>query len=439
MNYLIEASSLLLGFAAVFHFLLDGDNAYRFHRWYLMGSLLAAVTIPVIALPDPIVIETRSYELLSPVLFEWESNSQGVEQAGIVSFWSLLLSLLIWTFWSGVIYRAYFFVRQVHKLVRNIRRGELVKGLSYQLVLLPGQVPIHSFGPYVFVGKADYREGRVEEELIQHELAHIQQKHTWDILTVELISIFFWFHPLIKYYRAAIKLNHEHLSDQAVVKKGVDVIYYQQLLLKNICTYQTNPLASPLHFSFTKKRFQMMPKHLMATEGRHKRWLVLPLALLFLVLSNINLTGQEEIKEIPPPPPPVKKEAFDRPPPPPPVQAFVEKQPTAQQLQDWQNEKEYGVWMDGKRMENAQLKEMQPADFGWFSVARLLKGAVNYGKHSYQVDVFSKAYFEQHLKNKQPTQVRRVHPVSVKEKSAPVEKQKPLPVIREVKPKSKQS
>ncbi len=438
MNYLIEASLLLLGFAAVFHFLLDGDNAYRFHRWYLIGSLLAAVTIPVIALPDPIVIETASYEMLNPVFSEWDHSSQGEEEAGLSNAWKLLLNLLIWIFWLGVIYRAYFFVRQLQNLVLNIRRGELVRGLPYKLVLLPGKVPIHSFGAFVFLGDAEYREGRVEEELIQHELAHIQQRHTLDILTVELMQIFFWFHPLIKYYRAAIKLNHEHLSDQAVVKMGVDVIYYQQLLLKNICTYQTNPLASPLHFSFTKKRFQMMPKHLMATEGRHKHWLVLPFILLFLVLSNINLTGQEEIKEIPPPPPPVKKEAFDRPPPPPPVQAFVEKRPTVQQLQDWQNEKEYGVWMDGKRMQNVLLAEMKPADFGWFSVSRLLKGAVNYGKHNYQVDVFSKAYFEQHLKNKKPALARKMKPVSVKEKPVPVEKKKPLPVIREIKPKSKQ-
>ncbi len=440
MNYLIEASLLLLGFAAVFHFLLDGDNAYGFHRWYLVGSLLASLVIPLIAWPAPIVIETANYALLPDLLPGAADEGVRADELSTISFRSVLLTLLIWGFWLGVIYKTFVFTQQLYGLLANIRKGQLLERSTFTLVLLPGHIPIHSFGKYVFAGELDYLDGKVEQELIQHELAHIQQRHSWDIIALELIHIFFWFHPLIKYYRAAIKLNHEHLSDQAVVKTGVDVIYYQQLLLKNICTYQTNPLASPLHFSFTKKRFQMMPKHLMATEGRHKRWLVLPFTLLFLVLSNINLTGQEEIKEIPPPPPPVKAEAFDRPPPPPPVKAFVEKRPTVQQLEDWQNEKEYGVWLDGKRMENAQLKEMKPADFGWFSVARLLKNAVNYGKHTYQVDVFSKTYFEQHLKNKKPVLVTKVKPVSVQEKSAPVEieKKKPLPVIREIKPKSKQ-
>jgi|GEM_PF-2365767 len=400
MNYLIEASLLLLGFAAVFHFLLDGDNAYRFHRWYLMGSLLASLLIPIITWPSPIVIETVSYELL-PTLFPIEGNENFVATGtGAFSVRSVVITLLIGTFWLGVIYKAFLFARQLYHLMANIRSGKSVQGNTYRLVLLPGQVPIHSFGTYVFAGQADYQAGKVEEELIQHELAHIQQRHTWDILTLEVIHIFFWFHPIINYFRAAIKLNHEHLSDQAVVKRGVDVIYYQQLLLKNICTYQTNPLASPLHFSFTKKRFQMMPKHLMATEGRHKRWLIMPFILLFLTLSNIDLTGQEEIKEIPPPPPPVKKEAFDRPPPPPPVKVFKEKHPSTQQLQDWQNAKEYGVWLDGKRIENTALQGMSTEDIGWFHVSRLLKGAKNYGVHTYQVDTYSQAYFEKNLKDR---------------------------------------
>ncbi|MBX2876694.1 MAG: hypothetical protein KTR30_31550 [Saprospiraceae bacterium] len=435
MTYLIEASLLLLGFATVFHFLLDGDNAYQFHRWYLVGSLLASLVIPLIVWPRPIIIETANYQLLPHVFPLENAESQVSESLGQLNFMSIVFTVLFCAFWLGVIYKAFLFGRQLYGLLANIRRGELVKGNGYKLVLLPGQVPIHSFGLYVFAGRADYQAGKVEAELIQHELAHIQQRHTWDILTVELIHIFFWFHPILKYFRTAIKLNHEHLSDQAVVKEGVDVIYYQQLLLKNICTYQTNPLASPLHFSFTKKRFQMMPKHLMATEGRHKRWLILPFIALFLMLSNINLTGQEEIQEIPPPPPPVKKEAFDRPPPPPPVRAFVEKRPTVQQLQDWQNEGEYGVWFDGKRMDNAQLKQMQPADFGWFSVSRLLKNAVNYGKHTYQVDVFSKAYFEKNLKNRKPVPFTKPKPkqVNAKKEPVPVKKEKPLPVIREVK------
>ena len=400
MNYLIEASLLLLGFAAVFHFLLDGDNAYRFHRWYLIGSLLASLVIPLIAWPAPIVIETANYTLLPDFLPGVVDEGARPDASSTISLRSVLLTLLIWVFWLGVIYKTFLFTRQLYGLLANIRRGQVVERSTFKLVLLPGHVPIHSFGAYVFVGQEEYEQGEVEQALIQHELAHIHQKHSWDILTVELIHIFFWFHPILKYFRASIKLNHEHLSDQAVVQEGVDVIYYQQLLFKNICTYQTNPLASPLHFSFTKKRFQMMPKHLMATEGRHKRWLILPFTLLFLALSNINLTGQEELREIPPPPPPVKAEAFDRPPPPPPVEVFTEKNPSPQQLKDWQNTKEYGVWFDGKRIENATLQGMNPQEIGWFHVSRLLKGAKNYGVHNYQVDAYSQAYFEKNLKNK---------------------------------------
>lgn len=406
MNYLIESSLLLLGFALVFHFLLAKDNAYQFNRLYLIGSLAVSLSIPLIEWRSPLVIETEGYWVL-PDLGGETMDDGSVSSRSLLS---LGILLGVWSYWAIVAYKAYLFTGQIFKLLKNIRRGEWVDQSTYKLILLAGKVPIHSFGSFVFAAKTDYEEGRIEEALIQHELAHIRQKHSWDILGLELVAIFFWFHPVLKYFREAIKLNHEHLSDQAVIRNGVDVIYYQQLLLKNICTYQTNPLASPLHFSFTKKRFQMMPKHLKATEGRHKRWLVLPITLLFFALSNISLTGQTEVKEIPPPPPPIKKEDVDRPPPPPPVKVFVEKNPTAQQLEAWQDAKEYGVWFDGKHIDNAALKSMSPQDIGWFHVSRLLKNARNYGKYTHQVNVYSQVYFEKHLKNR-----------------------KQLPLIREVK------
>lgn len=404
MNYLIESSLLLFGFAILFHLLLAKDNGYHFNRIYLLGSMVVALLLPLLEWSSPLVIETDSDWILPPISQEPELQ----EQAKGYSFYTLGTALLFWGYWIGVGWKGCAFGRQLRGIIRNIRGGQQIDQQAYKLVLLPGQVPIHSFGSYVFVAQSDYKDGKIEEALLQHELAHIRQRHTWDILGLELLAIFFWFHPMLQYFRSAIKLNHEHLSDQAVIRLGVDVIYYQQLLLKNICTYQTNPLASPLHFSFTKKRFQMMPKHLKATEGRWKRWMILPMTLLFVLATNISLTGQDEVKEVPPPPPPVKKESFDRPPPPPPVEVFTEKKPSKQQLLDWQNVATYGVWLDNKWLDNEKLKEMKPAAIGWFNVSKLLKNAKNYGKYTYQVNLYSQAYFEKHLKNKRGPLIREV-------------------------------
>ena len=48
---------------------------------------------------------------------------------------------------------------------------------------------------------------------------------------MEFLLIVFWFHPLLYLFKYSIKLNHEFLADQAVLKNGFDLKAYQQSLL----------------------------------------------------------------------------------------------------------------------------------------------------------------------------------------------------------------
>jgi len=44
--------------------------------------------------------------------------------------------------------------------------------------------------------------------IIEHELTHIRQKHTIDLLLVEILALSFWFNPLIFLYRTALRDQH---------------------------------------------------------------------------------------------------------------------------------------------------------------------------------------------------------------------------------------
>lgn len=67
---------------------------------------------------------------------------------------------------------------------------------------------------------------------------------------------------------------------------------------------------------------------------------------------------------------------------------------TQEQLDDWQDSNEYGVWVDGGRIDNADLSKTHPEDYANYFVSRLEKNAKNYGKHYYQVNLMTHAYFE---------------------------------------------
>ena len=101
-----------------------------------------------------------------------------------------------------------------------------------------------------------------------HEEAHAVQKHSLDVLFIEVLQIIFWFNPLIYLTKHSIKLNHEFLADDAVLNHGVSTSDYGKILLdysqpnfKNKSLPMSIGMASSINYSSIKKRFTVMKKN----------------------------------------------------------------------------------------------------------------------------------------------------------------------------------
>ncbi|MCH5687428.1 M56 family metallopeptidase [Niabella sp. W65] len=106
-----------------------------------------------------------------------------------------------------------------------------------------------------------------------HELAHIRQKHSWDILFLELLKIITWFNPFIYWYKRSVMINHELLADAAVIKQLGDVRSYQVVLLQRAAMQSSLALASSFTFYITKKRLTMLLKKPDKKEPPSCHWL----------------------------------------------------------------------------------------------------------------------------------------------------------------------
>jgi bla regulator protein BlaR1 len=114
----------------------------------------------------------------------------------------------------------------------------------------------HSFLSYIFISDAD----TVDKDILAHELSHVRQYHTLDILFVELYKVFFWFNPAVYFYRSSMMLNHEFLADEKVLK-STNVTAYQHLLLQNVMSVSTSScITHGFNYSIIKKRLIMMTK-----------------------------------------------------------------------------------------------------------------------------------------------------------------------------------
>ncbi|MGB3588672.1 MAG: M56/M15 family metallopeptidase, partial [Tunicatimonas sp.] len=129
-----------------------------------------------------------------------------------------------------------------------------------QLRLVKQSTAPFSFGRYVVVNREEYNQGKIPEEVIQHEYLHVRHGHTLDILFIELILIFFWFHPLLWLYRRELVANHEFCADNYVINQISPASSYSHTLLDFIHRGSYPHLGSGFRYSLTKHRILMMQR-----------------------------------------------------------------------------------------------------------------------------------------------------------------------------------
>jgi len=184
-------------------------------------------------------------------------------------------------------------IRNITVLLNRAKGSENLLYKGSNLILVDEQVIPHTFLNKIYISKQDYKDGKIDDQLIAHEQAHANQKHSWDILFIELLICLFWFNPLLRLYKTAIQLNHEFLADEAVINQYDEVKKYQHLLLDVIKNNNQISLASSINFHLTKKRLDMM-----TTQSTARQKLVLQLCILPMILMLLVAFGRPVIAQV---------------------------------------------------------------------------------------------------------------------------------------------
>ena len=134
---------------------------------------------------------------------------------------------------------------------------------------------------YIIISEADYREnGR---QILAHEQAHISNRHSWDLLLVEVCLLAQWFNPAAWLFRQELQNVHEYEADDTVLRRGINAKEYQLLIIKKAVGARLYSLANSLNHSSLKQRLTMMMKEKSHPWARLKYLYVLPLAAISMV------------------------------------------------------------------------------------------------------------------------------------------------------------
>lgn len=282
---------------AYYHIALRNKKFHQYNRFYMLFATVVSILIPFLNIPvyftgddnpaqwmsalqnlsgDPVIITIEAEE--APSIFTW---------ANLLYTFYVLVSLV------GLI-KITVSIRRLKKIMRQ-HPAEHLNGIRLINTAEPG-TPF-SFFRWLFWNKDIELASAKGEQIFRHEVFHIEQKHSFDTVFMEMITIVFWVNPFFHLMKKELKAIHEFLADQFATDETRKWEYAEMLLMQALNTRHS--LVHPFFHNQIKRRIAMITNPQKTSHQYLRKLLVLPLAALLVTLFAFSYKQIQEEKSPP--------------------------------------------------------------------------------------------------------------------------------------------
>ncbi|MBX9732622.1 MAG: TonB-dependent receptor plug domain-containing protein [Chitinophagaceae bacterium] len=275
----ILCSGIMMGY---YWLVLRDKKFHQYNRFYLLLTAATAWIIPLIKIqwvPKP-AAKVPVYEFLTVIA---DSNTridaslynrwyQLSWQSGLTLLYVVVSTVFLIILLTGIM--------RVWKLVRT---HTITSVGDFFLILTKTAGTPFSFFSYVFWNEAVDINSTTGKQMLQHEITHVQQKHSFDKLFIQLVMIAGWFNPFFWMIKAEMSMIHEYIADKKSVEQG-DTAALAAMLLTAAYPQQQFLLSNPFFFSPIKRRIAMLTNQSHPKFSYLRRLVILPLLAVVVVL-----------------------------------------------------------------------------------------------------------------------------------------------------------
>lgn len=290
----IVASGILYGY---YHLFLRNKKFHRYNRYYLLAATVISITIPCFNIPvyfsqsgadSSFVLQTLTV-ISSP---DREINSASMNITDIQTNWFTWqnLSFAIYILIASVVLLRIIF--SLSKIKRIIKTNPVEKLDTIHFVTTAEPGTPFSFFRWLFWNKKIELQSEKGEQIFRHELFHIKQKHSWDIMYLELLTVLFWINPFFHLVKKEVKAIHEFLADQFAIKENKHWEYAELLLMQVLNTQQH--LVNPFFHNQIKRRIAMITTSKKPSHQYLRKLMVLPVAAIVIGLFAFSYQRKKE-------------------------------------------------------------------------------------------------------------------------------------------------
>ena len=279
--YILKTSICLTGFYLFYRLLLSKETFHRFNRVALLGILLLSQLIPFCEITVPEESEVQQTLLTIEQILTLADHVPQTEVEVLPSSIPLWLPVLLCIYLLGILFflgRNIYSLSHMLQLLHGGRQEKLEKGIT--LIIHDKNIAPFSWMKYVVISEKDLQENG--KEILIHEMAHVHNRHSIDLLISDICIIFQWFNPTSWLLKQELQNIHEYEADETVIRQGVNAKQYQLLLIKKAVGTRLYSMANSFNHSKLKKRITMMLKEKSSPWARMKYLYVLPVAAITL-------------------------------------------------------------------------------------------------------------------------------------------------------------
>ncbi len=272
----IICSGILFGYYWLF---LRNKIFHRYNRFYLLAAMSLSMILPLLKINfwQPAIEQNQAIRVLRAVSVgdEYMNNIILTAQK---SNWSweqlypagyLLVSVIL----------LFVMVRTLYSICTLLKKYPVQQIDEIAFVNTDDSSTPFSFFKYIFWNDGIDVNTTTGKQIFKHEVAHIQEKHTYDKLFINIVLVFCWCNPFFWLYRKELNMIHEFIADKKAMEDS-DTSAFAAMILQAAYPKHRFELTNNFFYSPIKRRLLMLTKIDNPKISYIARLMVLPLAVL---------------------------------------------------------------------------------------------------------------------------------------------------------------
>ena len=284
-------SGILCGY---YYIALRDKVFHRWNRFYLLASVVLALAVPLMKINifknnaeenGTVLRMLQTINSDDEIIIEYSRhNGLQLNSDNIISAAYLLITIVFLTV----------FFLALYKISRLRRKYPEVKMKGINFISTDAKGTPFSFFKSVFWNNAIDLHSRQGQQIFNHEIAHVKEKHSYDKVFMNVVLIFFWMNPFFWLMRKEIGMIHEFIADKESLEDD-DVNAFAEMILQTVYPGQNYSITNNFFHSPLKRRLLMFTKNKNPRVSYLSRLLVLPLAAIVFFAFTLKMKNPSRI------------------------------------------------------------------------------------------------------------------------------------------------